>query len=172
MKLFLKIMVILVVLACAGPFILKRSDGRPWMTFSDLKAPDISVPDISPLTDQVKKLHPTDPDKSAKQTTVYKWQDGDGVWHFSDKVSTAVPSDEIKINHNANIVHMEKNEISKETAGIPSKKNIVQKEAASLDSKASPYEQLPNLIDLAKNVEKLLDQHQQEQEQIIKQLSK
>ena len=172
MKLFLKIMIFIVVLACAGPFILKRSDGRPWMTFSDLKAPDLSVPDISPLTDQVKKLHNTNTDNSADQTIVYKWQDRDGVWHFSDKASTSIPSEEFAIKHNTNMVHMEKQEIPGETPRIQADENVVQNETVSLDPKASPYEQLPNLIDQAKNVEKLLDQHQQQQEQVIQQLSK
>jgi len=164
-------MIFIVVLACAGPFILKRSDGRPWMTFSDLKAPDVAVPDISPLTDQVKKLSSVDSNNhSAELTTVYKWQDEDGVWHFSDKASTTSPSEEIKINHTTNMVHMEKQDTPKAIPQTQSNENVANNEVKLLDTEASPYEQLPNLIDQAKNVEKLLDKRQKQQEQILKQL--
>lgn len=171
MKLFIKFMIFIVVLACAGPFILKRPDGRPWMTISDLKAPDIATPDISPLTDQVKKLGGSDEENAAaEQTTIFKWQDKDGVWHFSDEASATTPSEEIRINHNANVVHMEKQQTPKEIPVTKSNEQVVQNESKSLDTEVSPYEQLPNLIDKAKNVEKLLDQRQQRQEEILKQL--
>lgn len=171
MKLFIKFMMFAVVLTCAAPFVLKRSDGTPWLSLTDLKTPDIALPDISPLTNQIKKLGNTDPENNnVGQTTVYKWQDKGGVWHFSDKASNASPSEEIKINHNTNLVHLDKQESPVKLDQIASDEIISRDEDTPLNLEAGPYEQLPDLIDQAKNVENLLNQRQQQQEKILKQL--
>jgi len=171
MKLFLKFIIFIVVLACAAPFILKRTDGRPWMSFSDLKTPDLSVPDISPITDQVRKLHNTDSDDVTRhQTTVFKWQDKNGIWHFSDEASTTAESEEIIINHNTNMVHIDTQGTTVEAPQTKSDESLVNNNTQALDPDSNPYEQLPGLIDKAKNVEQLLNQRQQQQEKILKQL--
>lgn len=145
MKLFIKVMILLVVLACAAPFILKRSDGLPWMSVSDLKAPDISMPDVKPLADKISSLSDGKAGKeSPEPTMVYKWKDKNGVWHFADKESTTSPGEAIKIDAHANLVHIERRR-----------------------SDGNPYQQLPGLIDQAGNVEQALNQHSLKQAQSI-----
>ena len=43
-KLFVKLMVFLLILAVAGPFLLKGPDGRPLLSLDDLKLPSLSLP--------------------------------------------------------------------------------------------------------------------------------
>lgn len=43
-KLFSKLMMLLLVMALAGPFILKRPNGEPMMTLADLQLPSFSMP--------------------------------------------------------------------------------------------------------------------------------
>jgi hypothetical protein len=62
----LKIMIVIVILACMGPFFIKGPDGDPLM----------SLDDLMPATDLVPEAPTT--------TTVYKWQDENGKWHFSN----------------------------------------------------------------------------------------
>lgn len=43
-KLFVKLMMFLLVLAMAGPFVMKRPDGRPVLSLSDLALPKLEIP--------------------------------------------------------------------------------------------------------------------------------
>lgn len=66
----IKIMILVVILACIGPFFIKGPDGEPLMTLEDLGA---SVPE------------PPMPAAPPEPVTVYKWQDENGVWQFSNE---------------------------------------------------------------------------------------
>lgn len=63
----IKIIIFIVILACAGPFFISGPDGEPLMTLDDLMPAAPDVPDIVP----------------AAPVTVYKWQDENGIWQFS-----------------------------------------------------------------------------------------
>lgn len=88
MKLFAKIMLAVFVLALLLPFsILKDESGRPLMSLSKFKLPDISMPDVSlpdmpslPANDA--PVVADDSDLSGKDV-FYKWQDADGRPHFT-----------------------------------------------------------------------------------------
>lgn len=171
MKLFLKLLVFIVVLACAGPFLLKRSDGRPWMTTSDLKAPDLGVPEISPITDQLEVLSEDTPaEKKTQLTTVYKWQDENGGWHFSNKEDPSHPGEEVKIKNNTNTVSMPAPEKHTGTPRPYHSRDVVKNETTALDTDASPYGQVPKLIDKAKDVDNVLEQRRQQQEKILSEI--
>lgn len=156
MKLYIKLMILLVVLACTAPFMLKRSDGRPWMTVDDLKMPDISMPDFTlPSTSEAEIID---------DTTVYKWLDQNGVLHYSDEAGTTSPSETMRLDLKSNTVHFD---VQEEFVRGKSESGMVNNEMKSRDPQGSPYTQLPDLIDQAKNVESLLNQRQQLQEQRI-----
>lgn len=63
---FIKLVILVVVLACIGPFFIDGPDGEPLMTFADLMPEEDIVPAAPP-----------------EPVTVYKWQDENGVWQFS-----------------------------------------------------------------------------------------
>jgi hypothetical protein len=67
---FLKIMILLVVLAGVGLFILKGPNGEPFLTLDDF-TPDPEITDVLA--------------QKAEPVTIYKWQDEDGAWHFSNE---------------------------------------------------------------------------------------
>jgi len=172
MKLYMKFLIFMVILACAGPFLLKRSDGSPWMATSDLKAPDLEMPDVSPLADEIENLSRSMPaDDTANHTTVYKWQDENGGWHFSNQADPAHPGEKININNNINTVQLPAVEKHPEDRRPYHSRNVIENETTALDTGSSPYGQLPELVDKANNAGDLLDQHQKHQEQIIKQLA-
>ena len=88
MKIVLKILLFLLVLGVAAPFfLLKKEDGRPLLSLDDIKAPNLSLPDIAPLVNEVKVVMPTTGLKEIDKETreIYKWQDEYGEWHFSDE---------------------------------------------------------------------------------------
>lgn len=73
MKLFVKILCFGLVLALAGPFLMRGPDGQPLYTpaqaWRSLTAsmPALDMPDVVP----------------SEPVAVYRWQDDDGQWHFS-----------------------------------------------------------------------------------------
>ena len=73
MKLFVKILCFGLVLALAGPFLMRGPDGQPLYTpaqaWRSLKAslPSLDVPAVVP----------------SQPVAVYRWRDVDGQWHFS-----------------------------------------------------------------------------------------
>lgn len=99
MKLFIKFLVVILVLGLAGPFILKRPDGRPWMQVSDM------VPTASQwrqqaqqwwsnasdgnVSDSVDKLSGETSDitgvSGLGKTKVYRWRDEHGNLVYSDE---------------------------------------------------------------------------------------
>lgn len=106
MKLFIKLMIFILVLGLAGPFIMKRPDGRPWMSLEDL------LPDWHSLSPQVKNLWSSIGDSAAAvtsgepgdKTRVYKWRDSEGHWQFSDSPNPSGASEAVLIDPNTNII--------------------------------------------------------------------
>ena len=73
MKLFVKVLCFGLVLALAGPFLMRGPDGEPLYTpaqaWQSLQAslPSLDVPEVLP----------------SEPVEVYRWQDASGQWHFS-----------------------------------------------------------------------------------------
>ena len=72
LKILLKTLVLMIIIACVAPFFLKGPDDSPLLEPKDLKLPDIKKPRTS-------IIKPQEPVK------IYKWKDKNGVWHFSNK---------------------------------------------------------------------------------------
>lgn len=116
MGLFIKLMMFLVVLALAAPFVMKGPDGRPLMTLDDIKMPDVEVPEVP---DSVKNLSDKIPDiknplsgdqPSATQSTrVYSWTDENGQVQFSNTPPAGVHNVKATEYHpDANVIKLDK----------------------------------------------------------------
>ncbi len=70
----MKVMVLLLALAFAGLFFIDGPGGEPVLSLEDFK-PDLSS---------------AEPEAAPEPETVYKWQDENGVWQFSNQ-----PRDEV-----------------------------------------------------------------------------
>jgi len=89
----IKIIIALVILACAGLFFIKGPDGEPLITIEELKS-DFSLPDIPNVTTASEE-----PDEdSSKAVEVYKWQDEEGNWHFSNQPEDAEGAETIELD--------------------------------------------------------------------------
>jgi hypothetical protein len=100
MKLFLKLLALVLVLGLSGPFFLRGPDGQPWLDYRDF------VPNLSAMgrkartmaeniTDNEPTVQPLTAPASGEQSSsqdgddgLYRWRDADGQWHFSDQVPT------------------------------------------------------------------------------------
>jgi len=71
----IKVMIALLIIACIAPMVIKGPDGEPLMSIEDWIPSTPTIPDELQSDDE--------------PTTVYKWQDEDGNWHFSNTPAQA-----------------------------------------------------------------------------------
>lgn len=92
MKIMIKLMLLGLIGLLAAPLIIKGPDGRPIMSLDDLNL-------FSSSPSAYKNTH-----DNASLTTVYKWQDAEGQWHFSDRQIEGDNHQTLKYNPNSNII--------------------------------------------------------------------
>jgi hypothetical protein len=92
----IKIILLLLALALVAPMIISGPDGKPIMTVTDWK-PDTSK--LEQVANKAKNIASSATQTIADSTTLsldgnntdsgnvmHKWQDTEGVWHFSDSI--------------------------------------------------------------------------------------
>ncbi len=92
MKLFVKLLVLLLILAMAGPFYMRGPDGQPLMRISD-------------VTQKFKSWMSSTKSNARPGGSVklHKWQDENGQWHYSD-AAPAQDSEIITVNPDVNVI--------------------------------------------------------------------
>lgn len=159
MKLFIKVIVLALMLALIGPFYLRAPDGRPLLTFQDIK-PDFMVSLSGWWRDISKEAGKTVGNEHFGETRVYKWKDAEGVWQMSD----SPPVDETEyetvwVDPDANLIKgLSPEELELTLEGDP---NSAPSPTPAVDIPlpltVSP-EQLNKLLDDVKDVQSLMDQ--------------
>lgn len=144
MKSKIAFMLFILGLAVAAPYFIKGPDGKPLMSFDD-KQELLSTEDT--------------------RQTYYKWQDKDGVWHFGDEVPEGVTAQAVDIDTAANVIQSVK--LPDKDGEADSGKKPQQEPAApqpGLPMTVNPAD-IPKLLDDAKGVQALVDQHKKEIDQ-------
>lgn len=132
-KLFVKLMVFLLILAVAGPFLLQGPDGRPLLSLDDLKLPGVSLPTLTDDTTRQdnnsafsgggqhwiqwsEKQAPTfNPDVLTREQLAqldikeqanlyYRWKDSNGVWQFSRLPNRNTLNHVVRTDPHANVL--------------------------------------------------------------------
>jgi hypothetical protein len=171
MKIFLKLLMGLVVLAVIAPFYLKNQQGGQLMSLSDIKMPTLSTPAVpeivkSTLSDISTNIPSSSSDDSTEEKTqikVHKWRDKDGTWHFSN-------IDDSHNGTNSKVIFID----SAENTATPIKKP--QPEATS--TKTNSVENItPSLLlplthgkatlDQARQIQGMLEQRHKTQQQMM-----
>ena len=159
MKLFMKLMLALLVLAILLPFtLLKNDQGRPLMSFSEITVADFKFPDLGGAPSG-KSLLPSDTGPGDLDR-FYKWYDAEGELQFT----TEPPPDGIKytikeVDPNANLIQsvtLTAEEVAPQYPGVtnPSAPGqpLIPQNLGDIYDKDS----IQNLIDNAKNLEQQL----------------
>jgi len=141
MKLFVKILVLLLILAMAGPFFMRGPDGQPLMRLGDvtqrLKAWMNKAPSVKP----------------GDKVELHKWQDENGQWHYSD-AAPSQGSEIITVDPNVNVIQATK---------VPPPKTETKVDAPKAE--APEEKKLPpifNPVDETNKVKEELEQRNQE----------
>jgi hypothetical protein len=85
----LKIIILLGIAACVAPFFIDGPDGQPLMSLDDWQ-PEMPSVELPGASDEVEI------------TTVYKWQDEDGVWQFSNNPVDAQGAEQMALDGKIN----------------------------------------------------------------------
>lgn len=136
MKIFVKLMMLLLVLALAGPFLLKGPDGRPFMSIKDLGLPSFDLSWLKPSSNtplpaptpgeapmiqwsdgsrqQQTIKGSTEKPIAARANVYYRWQDQNGVWQITATPQPNVENIIVSVDPNANVIQsMSKKDIDK-----------------------------------------------------------
>ena len=112
MKIFIKLVCVILVLGLAGPFIMRAPNGEPYLDYRNF------VPNLSSLKsrwDSVE-LPSLDGDNGSGEvsdsrdintwgkTRVFRWQDEEGVWQYSDSPPPDTDAEVMWFDPNENIV--------------------------------------------------------------------
>ncbi len=84
----IKIIVLIVILACVGPFFIEGPDGEPLLRIEDFMPSSPDLPDVAP----------------AEPVTVYKWQDENGVWQFSTEPVEGVDAETMELDGSVTVM--------------------------------------------------------------------
>ena len=164
MKLFAKLMIAVMVIAVALPFtVLKDDNGKPLLSFSDLKMPDLSMPDFG----KVEQLTPNI-DIGGGKDLIYEWYDAAGNRNFSSEPPPEGVEYTVRgYDPNANVIQAVKLPEENEEEGVGDAAEPIKKPGDGVN----PYspEAVEKLFEDAKNIEKLLNERLKQQEQVFNQ---
>lgn len=150
----IRIMIAVVILACIAPFFIKGPNGEPLMTFDKLMHGSSSSSATASTPDKREKPMPT---------TVYKWQDENGVWHFSDRKEDAAAAG------------AEKMELTGDINVVPAFKEPPKPSAVQAQAPATQPMPVPSIgagldtLDQANELQSTIDSRKEEIDKAIKQ---
>ena len=160
MKLFVKLMLALVVLAMLAPFtVLKNDRGETLMSFSDIGLPDFELPDMPDMPDMpsASKLMPSG-SAQGRTDRFYKWYDSQGAVQFTTEPPPAGVEYTVKeFDPNANVIQAVKPR-APTTVEQPAPESSPPA-ARSTEDLGNPYskESIEKLFEDTKNIEKMLN---------------
>jgi hypothetical protein len=141
------IMIVLVAIAFAGPMIMKKPDGTPFM-----EAPWSSSDSSG-----------TSPSINTNQS-FYKWQDEDGTWHYSDQPQAGKKVETVTVNTNTNLIQGLR--VEKKEEKVEEKKEAVKTEAPAMPLPMTvPMEKVSKMLEDASNMQQVMDDRNKQIEQ-------
>ena len=139
------IMLVLIAMAFAGPMLMKKPDGTPF-----IESPlDFFSSDSKENSRELSTIN--------SSQSFYKWQDEDGTWHYSDQPQEGQNIETVTVNTNTNLIQglrMKKAE-EKEPEKV---KKEVKKETSSIPLPMTvPFEKVSQMLDDATNLQQVMD---------------
>ncbi len=149
------IMIVLVVIAFAGPMLMKKPDGTAFME-SPLEI--FSSSDSSSSDNR---------DVNTSQS-FYKWQSEDGTWHYSDQPQAGQNVETVTVNANTNLIQglrAEKKEEAEERDGDKKRDQVKAETPAIPLPMTVPLEKVSKMLEDASNMQQVMDDRNKKIEQ-------
>lgn len=169
---FIYFLVCIALIAGGALFVLKRPDGQPWLSIPEPSVPSLDLTldnHVQQLTQQVKSLTTSANHvltaTSDEQTQVFRWQDINGQWHYSDTPNPDGQSEAVILKASDVTV------LAPETFSLQSVSNKAS-HMQMLPTLSQPFErisQAQETLQEAKNIQQLVDDRKEQLDQQIKQ---
>ncbi|OUR61386.1 hypothetical protein A9Q74_09465 [Colwellia sp. 39_35_sub15_T18] len=175
MKIFYYLAIGLLILSCAGLFVLKRPDGGAWLNLTDIITPIQTKVQMlqSDVVNKTRKSTSSVGEQQPKTVEVFRWQDENGEWHFSDKIGSNIKgSDKNSASSNVQKIAIKTtNVMSIKVEQVNNKQIHGKKPEQSPPNKLlqSSLSKIPTLIEDAQNVQTLMDERTKQLDKAIEQ---
>ncbi|MEY8205854.1 MAG: DUF4124 domain-containing protein [Bermanella sp.] len=149
MPLFYKVIILALIGALAAPFIMKKPDGTPMMTFKQF------MPDASKSIDQLTAMGKTQPQ-------LYRWKDEKGHWQYSDSPHESAQGEKFQVQ--ATINAMKTIELP-EGFGEPKKKEPSEPgdtDGFNVPVTTAPLSKVPKMLEDIDGIQQKFDNRQQQ----------
>ena len=106
LKLFVRVMLLVLVLALAGPFFIKGPDGQPLLTLDDVKrTTSRTVASVKNTLRGVRNdAARAAGDEQAGKVEMQRWQDANGQWHYSNDGPAMDNAETIYVDPDVNLM--------------------------------------------------------------------
>ena len=167
MKYFTYLAISVMVIAVISLFYLKKPDGQTWLSGSTISKEQMVALSTNTLNQAVKGIHEagdkvtssisSDSSTITSSSTIYKWQDETGQWHYSDSPNPHGKSIELTLNPEDITV------IGAEDTSILNLESSTSEMSANTQTPSilSP-ESIKKLFEEAENIEKKLEKRNKE----------
>jgi hypothetical protein len=158
---FAKLLIVIMFGAVFALFFIRAPHGK---TFLSLRQIGADLSDVSStLTQQLTKSFVTEAPREQTETpsTLYKWQDEQGSWHFSDQANAT--SQVVIVSANSSIAIPAQVILPTEFTQPVSNPSAVQ------DKTTKPFSNALKTLQDAKNLQSLVDAHGEQLDQAIQQ---
>jgi len=165
-KAYMMIMVMLI--GVASLFVIKRPDGQPYLSidaiFNKVENDTQSLLDeskrhLNKAVDYAKQAT-TDESQTTKQPTIYKWQDENGNWIYSDQPNPKGNSQTHQLDPSKVTIMA-----AEDTSILYKDKQAAESE--SLKANAMNPQDVKELMKNTKNIQKLMDDRQKQLDAVI-----
>ncbi len=146
-------MILVVILACVGPFFVKGPDGQPLMTLEDWMPANLAAAPTAVINAPPEKV------------TVYKWQDENGVWQFSNNPADAGSAESMELDGNINIIPA----VQVETVSATPKPAAPSAAAIPAGMTSVSPEKIQQMMDTVNNLQQTVDQRKTDMDRAIRQ---
>ena len=154
----IKLLIGVLIIACIAPLFIKGPDGEPIMSFDDWK---IELPDSLDELFAGRKTEPSAPAQS-EPTTVYKWQDEDGQWHFSNTPPDMETAEAMELDGNINIMEAFEAPAKEEATTVASGDGSTQMTGLPT---VTP-DQLKQTMETVTNLQETIDQRKEDMDEV------
>jgi len=161
MKIFIKLLILMLIIACAAPFLLKGPDGKALLSIDKIGLPALPsfLVDIKSNSQQIFSGNGQQQTLKSNDLQVYKWVDKKGVTHYSDQSDSKHASQLTKIQH-ITILPAHKSE----------SEPVIEKSASSdmpISLTTIPLQDIPKLIDDTKEVKRMMEDRENQIERAL-----
>ncbi|MEM7081774.1 MAG: DUF4124 domain-containing protein [Pseudomonadota bacterium] len=143
MKVFIKLMLLLLIAAMAGPFFIRGPDGQPLMKWRDITSKFGNWSSSASGGDSVE---------------VHRWQDENGQWHYSDEPPEQ-GGEVITLDPNTNVIQ-----------SVPVNAPPAVEPSAPVQSEPTAGDEMPSMFNAVDETKKVRDALEERNDTLRKRL--